>query len=129
MFYALSWFAVLGLLALWSLAAWALHWAAAWTVANAGAMAGSSASIEGLRVPAWLAPWIPPELAQALTSWLAALAPVIRAVLDWAPALADGLSVAIWVLWAIGSAILLGLGLLLSGTIAVLRRRSVVSTG
>ena len=36
MFYALSWFFVVALLALWSLAAWALHAVAVWTVSNAG---------------------------------------------------------------------------------------------
>ena len=42
MFYAISWFAVLSLLALWSLAAWALHAVAVWTVSNAGALTGAA---------------------------------------------------------------------------------------
>jgi len=35
-----------------------------------------------------------------------------------------GLSVAVWVVWGIGSALLIVLGVVLSGLIAVLRRRS-----
>ena len=40
MLYALSWFLVLGLLALWSLAAWAMHVVAVWALSNAGALTG-----------------------------------------------------------------------------------------
>jgi hypothetical protein len=42
MFCVLSWFAVIALLALWSLAAWALHAVAVWTVSNAGALTGAA---------------------------------------------------------------------------------------
>jgi hypothetical protein len=124
MFHAISWFLVLSLFALWSLAAWAFHSITAWTVANAGVLAEGSGAIEALRVPDWLAPWIPPELALAFASMLSAFTPVIEAVLGWAPALAGGLSVAVWVVWAIGSALLIVLGVVLSAMIAVLRRRS-----
>lgn len=124
MFHAISWFAVFSLLALWSLAAWAFHSIAAWTVANAGVLAGSSGPIEALHVPDWLAPWVPPELALALTSLLSAFTPAIEAMLAWAPALAGGLSVAVWVVWAIGCALLIVMGLVLSGTIALLRRHA-----
>jgi hypothetical protein len=55
---------------------------------------------------------------------LSAFTPAVEAVLEWAPALAGGLSVAVWVIWAIGSAMLIVLGVVLSGMIAVLRRRS-----
>jgi hypothetical protein len=127
MFYALSWFAVLSLLAMWSLAAWAFHAIATWTVANAGVLAGGSGATEGLRVPDWLAPWIPPELAGALASMVSALMPAIEAVLGWAPALAGGLSVAVWVVWGIGSGLLILLGVVLSGLIVVLGRRAAVS--
>ena len=66
MFYAISWFAVFVLLALWSLAAWALHAVAVWTVSNAGAWSGAASDaasgIGELRLPQWLAPWVPPEV-------------------------------------------------------------------
>jgi hypothetical protein len=123
MFYALSWIGVFSLLALWSLAAWAFHSIAVWTVANAGVLAGDTVASEGLRLPDWLVPWVPPEFGHALDSMVSALAPAIQTLLGWAPALAGGLSVAVWVVWAIGSFLLIGLGFLVTGLIAVLRRR------
>jgi hypothetical protein len=124
MLYALSWFVIFSLLALWSLAAWTFHAVTAWTVSNAGVLAGGSAATVGLRMPDWLAPWVPPEVAATLASMVSAFTPAIEAVLGWAPALAGGLSVAVWVVWAIGSALLIVLGVVLSAMIAVLRRRS-----
>jgi len=122
--YALSWSVMLILLALWSLAAWAFHSIAAWTVSNAGELAGGQGAIESLRVPDWLAPWIPPEVALAFTAMLSALSPAIEATLNLAPALAGGLSVAVWVVWGVGSALIIILGLVGSRLITVLRRRS-----
>lgn len=124
MFYAFSWFVVFGLLALWSLAAWALHSITAWTVSNAGVLTGGAGATEGLRMPEWLAPWVPPEFALALNSMVSAFTPAIEAVLGWAPALVGGLSVAVWVVWAIGSVLLVVLGFVSTGLIAVLRRRA-----
>jgi hypothetical protein len=123
-FYALSWSVMFILLALWSLAAWAFHSVAAWTVSNAGVLAEGSGAIEGLRAPDWLAPWIPPELALASTSVLSALSPAIETALNQAPALAGGLSVAVWAVWGVGSAVIVILGLVCSRLITVLRRRA-----
>jgi hypothetical protein len=124
MLYALSWLVVFGGLALWSLAAWAFHAFTAWMVSNAGVLAAGAAASEGLRVPEWLAPWVPPELALALDSMASAIAPAIEAVLGWAPVLAGGLSVAVWVVCGIGSVILIVLGVVVTGLVAVLRRRA-----
>lgn len=124
MFYALSWSVILILLTLWSVAAWAFHSIVAWTVSNAGALAGSSAAIEGLRAPDWLAPWLPPELALAFTSTLSALSPAIEAVLNQAPAMAGVLSVAVWVVWGLGSALIVILGWLSTRLITGLGRRA-----
>ncbi len=115
---------VFTLVALWSLTAWAFHAVTAWTVANAGVLAGSPGATEGLRLPAWLAPWVPPGFADALASAVSAFTPAIEAVLAWAPTLAGGLAVAVWVVWAIGSALLIVVGVVLSGLIAVMSRRS-----
>ena len=122
MFYALSWFAVLAVLALWSLAAWALHAVAVWTVSNAGALSGAAAGVGTLAVPDWLAPWVPPELAQWASQAMGALAPLIDSLMQAAPALAGGMTVATWVIWGIGSALLLLLGAGLHLLIALLRR-------
>ena len=122
MVYALSWFVVFSLLALWSLAAWTFHAIAAWTVSNAGVLAGGAGS--GLRMPDQLAPWVPPEFALALNAMASAFTPAIETAIGWAPALAGGLSVAVWVVWAIGSVLLVVLGFVVTGLIAVLRRRA-----
>ena len=124
--HALSWSLVFVLFALWSLAAWALHSVASWIVSNAGFMAGGSGAIEGLRLPDWLAPWVPPELALAFSSVLSSFIPAIEAALQQAPALAGGLSVAIWVVWGLGGALIVILGLVCSGLITTLRRRASV---
>lgn len=99
MFYALSWSVMFILLALWSLAAWAFHSIAA---------------------------WIPPEFALALTATLSAAGPAVAAILDQAPALAGVLSVAVWAVWGVGSALIVILGLVCSRLITVLRRRASV---
>ena len=123
MFYALSWFVVLGLLALWSLGAWAFHAIAAWAVSNAGVLTGAASGVEGLRLPTGLAAWVSPEIVQAMTSLLSGLAPAVAGLLQAAPALAGGLSVATWVIWGLGSALLVLLGAGLHLLIAVWRRR------
>ena len=123
MFYALSWFVVFGLLALWSLGAWAFHAAAAWAVSNADALTGVASGVEGLRLPGWLAPWVPPEVVQALTSLLSGLAPAVESLLQAAPSLAGGLTIATWVIWGLGSALLVLLSAGLHLVIAMLRRR------
>jgi len=125
-FYALSWSVVFILLALWSLAAWMFHSITTWSVSNSGVLAGGSEAIEALRAPEWLAPWIPPELALAFTSMLSTFIPAIEAALNQAPALAGGLSVAIWAVWGAGSALIVILGFVCSGLIAALRRRASV---
>jgi threonine/homoserine/homoserine lactone efflux protein len=59
---------------------------------------------------------------------LSAFVPAIEAALNQAPALAGGLSVAIWAVWGAGSALIVILGVVCSGLIAVLRRRASVFT-
>ena len=100
MLHAVGWSLVLAVLALWSLAAWALHALVGWTASNAG---GLAAGVAGVPAPQWLAPWLPAEFAAAI-SWLqSVLGPMLDAVLAQAPALAGVLSVVIWVAWAIGA--------------------------
>jgi hypothetical protein len=122
MFYALSWLLVFGLLALWSLAAWALHAVAVWSVSNAGALTGVASGVESIRLPEWLAPWVPPEIAQAMTSLLAGFAPVVESLLKTVPALTGGLTVVTWVIWGIGTVLLLLMGAVLHLLIATWRR-------
>lgn len=123
MLYALSWFLVFSLFALWSLATWAMHAVAVWTVSNAGGLSGVAAEAQGVRLPEWLGPWVPPELAQVLPALVADLAPVVESLLQAAPALSGGLTVAAWVVWGIGSVLLLLLGVGLHVLIALWKRR------
>ena len=122
MFYALSWFLVFGLFLLWSLAAWAVNAVAVWTVSNASAITGVASGVEGIRLPQWLAPWIPPEIAQMVTSLLSGFAPLVESLLQTAPALSGGLTMATWVIWGLGSAMLVLLGAGLHLLIAMWRR-------
>jgi len=122
MFYALSWLFVIALLALWSLAAWALHAVAVWTVSNAGALTGAASGASTMALPDWLGPWVPPEVAHWANQTMGGLAPFIDSMLQAAPALAGGLTVATWVIWAIGSVLLVLLGAGLHLIIALLRR-------
>jgi len=131
MFYALSWFVIFSLLALWSLAAWAANAVAVWTVSNAGALtgaasgaaSGTTSGTQGLRLPEWLAPWVPPEIVQGVTALLSGLAPVVESLLQTAPALAGAITITTWVVWGVGSALLVLLGAGLHLIIAVSRRR------
>lgn len=114
MFYALSWFVVFSLLALWSLAAWAFHAVAVWAWSNstalAGAATGAVSTTEGLWIPAWLAPWLPQEAVQAMSAMLLGLAPAVQGLLQATPSLVGGLGVATWVIWGLGSMLLVLLG-------------------
>lgn len=123
MFYALSWLVVIALLALWSLAAWGLHAVAVWTVSNAGALSGAASGVEAMRLPDWLAPWVPPEIAQSVSALLRGLGPAVDGLLQAAPALAGGVTLTTWVVWGIGSVLLVMLGGGLHLFIALWRRR------
>lgn len=124
MFHALSWLVVSILLALWSFTAWAFHAVAAWTISHSGVLASGAGAMEGLRLPEWVALWVPPEVALAFNATLSAFMPAVEAALGQAPALAGGLSVAVWVIWGLGSVFLVVLGFVASGFIAALRRRA-----
>lgn len=129
MFYALNWFILAALLALWSLAAWALHAAAVWSLSSAGAFAGAASGAGTIALPDWLAPWLPPQAAQWASQTMGVLAPFIDSMLQAAPALAGGLTVVTWAIWGIGSVLLVLLGAGLHLLIALLRRRGSGAAG
>lgn len=111
MFYAISWTVTLLLLAVWSLTAWALQVVGTWVLSNTGALTDATRSWSDFGLPGWLQPWVPQELLEGLTSVLLGLGGAVEGLLQFAPALAGGLSVAIWVVWGVGSLLLLLLGL------------------
>ncbi|MBC7549122.1 MAG: hypothetical protein H7224_10870 [Polaromonas sp.] len=119
----LSWFLILSLFALWSLTVWAANVIALWALANAGAWTGAASGAAGLALPDWLAPWVPLRLAQALTAMLDGVVPMVDRLIQSAPSLAGGITVAAWVVWALGSVMLILLGAGLHVLIALWRRR------
>lgn len=129
MFYVLSWFAVASLLALWSLAAWALHAVAVWSVSNVGALSDAASGVGSIALPDWLAPWVPTELVQAVTQMAAGLGPLVDSLLQAVPFLAGGLTVVAWVVWALGGVLLLVLGAALHLLISLWRRRGSGGSG
>lgn len=124
MFYAIVWFAIAGVLALWTGGLWAVDALAGWSAAQAGQVSVGAAGVPALQLPAWLAPWVPPEIAASITAALAELAPWVDGLLGLLPALAGGLTVLLWVVWAFGALLLLALGVALHAGIALWRRRA-----
>jgi hypothetical protein len=104
-----------------------VHAIAVWTVSNAGTLTGAVPGVEGLRLPESLAPRVPPEIVQAMTSPLSGLVPAVEGLLQSAPALAGGLTVATWVIWGLGSVLLVLVGAGLHLLIAMWHRRGGVS--
>ena len=122
MVYALSWFVVVALLALWSFAAWALHAVAVWSVSNAGALSGAASDTASFLLPDWLAAWVPAEVAQSVGALVVGLGQLVDTLLKALPALAGGVTVAIWLVWGIGSGLVLVLGFGMPVLIALWRR-------
>lgn len=123
MSYVFIWLVVATLLALWSLATWALHTLAAWAAASAGGLPGTMPGANAMGLPDWLTPWVTPELAQWFSQALAGLEPVVGLLLQALPALSAGMTVAAWAVWGLGCALLLLLGAGLHLLMALMRRR------
>lgn len=113
MWYAFSWFVVAALLMLWSLFAWALHAAAVWAVSSAGALSGAASDAATMALPPWLAAWVPQEMLQWMSQWQTWLGPMLDGLVQFAPTLAGGWTVLAWIVWGLGSLLLLlaGIGL------------------
>lgn len=109
MVYVLGWMAVVALLALWSLFAYGLNAVGVWATSNAANFESAVLNAERL-VPAWLAPWMPAEFAEGFMALKASLMAIIESLQGLVPALGDGLTVAIWIVWGIGTALVVALG-------------------
>jgi len=131
MWHGAAWLLTGCLLALWSLAAWALHavaqWAAGFVGAKGAGAAGGLAEVANqvgaIRPPEWLAAGLP---AVAQAQWgaiVSTVTPWVEYALTHAPGLVAWLAPAIGVVWALGSVLLLALGGGLSALILVLKRR------
>lgn len=123
MFYAISWFLALALLALWSVACWSAHAVTLWAVSGAGTLASSGPAVaEQAVLPDWLAVWLPPALAQEFGSLVASIGPVIQGALEAVPALSGAISLLAWAVWGLGALVLLALAVGIHVLIAVLKR-------
>jgi hypothetical protein len=127
MLHFLIWGLVAGLLALWSLAAWALHASLQWAATQAGTLAQGGALPQTISLPPALQAWIPAEWQSAAQALLQTWAPSLDTLVSWLPSvsggLATGLAVVVGVTWMLGLAALLLLGGLGSGLVAWLGRR------
>lgn len=124
MFYAISWFLALALLALWSVACWGVHAVTVWAVSGAGTLASSGpAVVDKVVLPDWLAVWLPPALAQEFGGMIAPIGPVIQAALEAVPALSGAVSVLARAVWGLGALALMALAVGAHVLIAVLKRR------
>lgn len=110
MLYLISWGVVVLLLALWTLIAWAADAVLVWTLTHAGTLGAQVPGATGIDLPAWFSPWLTAESSEWLAALSGAVMQVVQSLLQFAPALADGLGVVVWVVWAIGGLLLLGLG-------------------
>ncbi len=110
MVYALIWFFVATLVAFWSLAVWVLHSISAWALGSAGGLSGISTAAANIPRPDWLAPWLPAEAWQAMVNLIHGTVPVINSLLQSLPALDSGLAVVAWLVWGVGTAMLVLLG-------------------
>ncbi len=129
MFYAISWFLALALLALWSLACWSAHAVTVWAVSGAGGLAnGAPTAMEKIALPDGLTVWLPPALVQEFGVWVASAGPVVQSALEAVPALSGAISVLAWAVWGVGALVLLALAVGIHVLIAVLKR-SKGSTG
>lgn len=123
MFYAISWFLALALLALWSVACWSAHAVTLWAVSGAGTLAGSGpAVVDQVVLPDWLAVWLPPALAQEFGSLVASIGPVVQSALEAVPALSGAISLLAWAVWGVGALVLLALAIGAHVLIALLKR-------
>ena len=123
MFYAINWFLSLALLALWSLACWALHAVTVWVVSSAGALAGGSAVADVILMPAWLKAWMPPELMGQWEALISSAGPIVQSVLEAVPALAGAVTFLAWALWGLGAVVLVALAVGIHILIALAQRR------
>lgn len=123
MFYALTWLLVAGLFTVWSLTAWALHALVKWSGSHAGGLADLPGRLGAQVLPEWLAAWLPEAALEPLASVLTTLRPALESLLAYAPAAIGWMSPVLWVAWAIGSVLLLVIGVVLSGLIKLVGRK------
>ncbi len=110
------------LLAIWSTSVWILHSLLVWSMSGAGVLAGQTHRLESVAVPAWLAPWVPPEWLLTFKAAATGLLPWLESALSALPSAATWLAPLAWVVWAIGLVLLLAGAAIGQGLIWTTRR-------
>lgn len=120
MLYAVMWAMVSLLIIFWSVTAWGLHTAVQWLAglepdkleaATAAAGDATREAVPPLGIPEWVTVNLPPGIVEAWLAWVQALLPWLQSLLLQAPALIDWLSPAIWIVWGLGTFLLLLAGI------------------
>lgn len=106
MYYLASWSIVLLLLGLWSAFMWLATAVIDWSLQTAGGLQAGS-----LVVPAAIQAWLPPEMQEALAALTSSLVGLFDFALSTFPALATAVTVLGWLVWGLGAAFLLALGI------------------
>jgi hypothetical protein len=127
MFYTITWLLMALLLALWSIAAWALHALAQWSGLQAGTLPGVPEQLGTLPAPDWLSLWLPLGAQESWSALLTSFNPLFESVLAFSPALLALLVPAIWLIWALGAVLLVALGIGLTVLIRLARTRMVAT--
>ena len=125
MFYLISWFLALALLATWSACVWVLHALASWSINGADALMAQSQKIDAFNLPAWIALWVPPDLMLAVKASAATVLPWLEAALAALPSPVVWLSPLAWTVWGVGSLILAVVAVLMHTLISVTRTAAI----
>lgn len=112
MFHALVWSTVLMLVGIWSALAWSVHALGAWALSSAASVTTSLTGSSVALLPDWIVSWIPTAVTQEIGSWAANLSPLLVNLPSQVLTLTNGLSAVMWVIWTVGSLLLVGFGLL-----------------
>lgn len=97
----LSWLVVAVLLGLWSALVWTVHMVLSLLLGGA-----SHLPAQEIRLPESWTSWLPLAVSEWMTETLEALQPWVQSVVGHMPALAGGVEVLAWVVWGVGTLLL-----------------------
>ena len=117
----LLWIAVMSLLAVWSLLGWAAYAVASWSGWGSGSTIALPAWIDSWTPPPWAAPWFPAGSLDAVKGLFSAWAPLIDSSLPIVQGVAAWLPPIVVALWTVGVLVVLGLGILGTVLLRLLR--------
>lgn len=102
----LLWSVVGVLLAVWSATVWLGQALLSALLGGAGDL-----PVRDLALPEAWTRWLPQGVSESMTQAIETAQPVLQTVLDQMPALASGATVLAWVVWSVGTGLLLAAGL------------------